>query len=94
MIIAIVIVRWVKAHAGRQHLAAGLLSFHDLCGNYCADALANRAAESAQVFPEDAANYLSHVDLVRRVQMRAVTVLRSLAEGWVKSYTKPKSRSV
>ena len=35
-----VVVRWVKAHAGRQHLAAGLLSFHDLCGNYCADALA------------------------------------------------------
>ena len=87
-----VIVRWVKAHAGEQHLAAGLLTFHDLCGNYCADALANRAAEVAQVYPEDAANYLSHVDLARRVQMRAVTVLRSLADGWVKTYTKPKTR--
>ena len=82
-----VIIRWVKAHAGRQHLAAGLLTFRDLCGNYCADALVNRAVDSAQIFPEDAANYLSHVDLARRVQMRAVTVFRSLADGWVKSYT-------
>ena len=87
-----VIIRWVKAHAGRQHLAAGLLTFHDLCGNHCADALASRAADSAQVFPEDAANYFSHVDLARRVQVRAVTVLRSLADGWVKSYTKPTDR--
>ena len=71
-----VITRWVKAHAGRQHLAAGLLTFHDRCGNYCADALANRAAGVAQVFPEDAANYLSHVDLAKGVQMRAVTVIR------------------
>ena len=87
-----VIIRWVKAHAGRQHLAVGLLTFKDLCGNYCADALANRAAEVAQVFPEDAANYVRHVDLARRVQMRAAIVLRSLADGWVKPYTKPKTR--
>ena len=58
-----VIIRWVKAHAGRQHLAAGLLTFHDLCGNYCVDALANRAADVAQAFPEDAANYLRLVGL-------------------------------
>ena len=41
---------------------------------------------------EDAANYLAHVALAKRVQMRTVAVLRSLADGWVKPAARPKAR--
>eukprot|EP00969_Alexandrium_andersonii_P138408 6120489-Alexandrium_andersonii.AAC.1 len=46
---------WMKAHVTAEYVAANELPTIDAVGNYCADALANRAAEQASAHVSDVA---------------------------------------
>ena len=51
-----------------------------LFGNVCADALANRGSEVAEVSGQDSVTVLWHYSLVRRIQARAVVIMSSVLE--------------
>lgn len=76
-----VVLRWIKGHATEKHIAEGDISVKDLCGNYCADVLAERAARCAEVFPQDAVNTFFYMSLARKIQMRAVAILLEVSAG-------------
>ena len=77
---------WVKSHitgagvseADSRKLVAKHpdLAVEDIVGNAAADALADLAAQEVQVSKVEAANFLAQVSVAKKVQRRALVVLR------------------
>ena len=71
-----VILEWSKGHADDPDVFARYsVSRRNLFGNLCADRLAERGAELAQVALQDAMNVRFHYALARNVQERAVVIM-------------------
>ena len=68
-------IRWSKGHASEENVLQYAISAKDAFGNTVADSLADRAAQLHQVFTEDAFATKWHLDLVTRIQKRAVILL-------------------
>ena len=74
--------RWCKGHAEEPEVMVRYqVPAWDVFGNLCADAMANRGAEKAEVSGQDGLTVLWHYSLVRRIQSRAIVVLTSVLEG-------------
>ena len=71
--------QWIKAHATPLIVQHCLVSLGDLRGNACADALADRAAEQWQIFPQDAQNVFWHMAVLQQIQKRCVSILIHVA---------------
>ena len=84
-------VRWSKGHADNPEVMAKYeVKPRDLFGNLCADALANRGSDAAEVSLQDSMTLLWHYSLVRRIQARAVVIMSSTLEGRTAAPARPK----
>ena len=73
---------WVKGHSSDYEVAIKYdVSVADMFGNSYADGLADRAADEAQVSPQDSVTVRWHFSIVRRIQARAVTILTRCLHG-------------
>ena len=70
-----IFIRWSKGHATEENVRQYGISAKDAFGNIVADSLADRAAQLHQVFQEDAFAAKWHLDLVTRIQKRAIVLL-------------------
>eukprot|EP00969_Alexandrium_andersonii_P172634 7631335-Alexandrium_andersonii.AAC.1 len=66
---------WIKAHVTAEYIAANQLPTIDVVGNFCADALADRAAEQASVHVSDVARFKRWATKAKLVQQRATMIL-------------------
>ena len=67
--------RWAKGHASLDVVDRYQITTKDACGNMMADSLAERAASEHEVYAEDAFATKWHIELVSRIQKRAVVLL-------------------
>ena len=87
--------RWTKGHVSTPEMMQQYdVSARHLFGNCCADRLAARGAEMAQVYLQDAMNLKWHYALVRRVQARAVAILSTVMQRESTLTKQPKSAKV
>ena len=70
-----VTLRWSKGHATMEIVQQYNITAKDALGNLVADSLADRAAQLHQVYQEDAFAIKWHLDLVTRIQKRAIVLL-------------------
>ena len=86
--------RWAKGHAEVEgNVAKYGITPKDATGNILADALANRAAQLHTVYNEDAFSVKWHMDLVDRIQKRAIVILAMTANR-VQEQRQPKEDRV
>ena len=72
--------RWSKGHPEVEgNVEKYMISAKDATGNMLADSLANRAAQLHMVYNEDAFSVKWHMDLVDRIQKRAIVILSATA---------------
>ena len=72
---------WIKGHATARHVVRHKLALEDVCGNYAADALAESAASSAEVAPQDVSTLLWYHSLARRIQCRGIAIVRAVCRS-------------
>ena len=83
-------VYWVKSHVDTpQGIVEHGISTRDLIGNGCADKLADRGAELAQVSMQDSMNVLWHYSAVKQVQARMIAILQATMDLDRKAEVRP-----
>ena len=69
---------WSKGHPNEEALAKYSISYKQAFGNVVADALAQRGAKENMMLEEDRFAVKWHLDLVHRIQQRAVVILSAV----------------
>ena len=65
------------------------LSIREVLGKFCADALADRGADFAEIGANDAKPYLYHIATLTRVQLRLVAILRYIVTNYPRTHSRP-----